>query len=99
MSEFVETRKKLIDSIKERDGKYRALFTNSTILHIIYSTTNVSSNLLMTADYKFLVFSMTGKPFRSLEFFPPRTEAAVETLFQNVSKLQSTEPLFVDFTW
>ena len=39
------------------------------------------------------------QPFRSLEFFPPRTSAGVDTLFQNVSKLESTNPLFVDFTW
>lgn len=42
---------------------------------------------------------LDSKPFRSLEFFPPRTEAGVETLFKNISRLESTNPLFVDFTW
>ena len=40
-----------------------------------------------------------GKVWTSFEFFPPRTSAGVESLFQVISKLQAYNPLFVDFTW
>lgn len=39
-------------------------------------------------------------PFLSLEFFPPKTEEAVQNLKSRIERLsQSLGPLFIDFTW
>lgn len=34
-----------------------------------------------------------------LEFFPPKTDAGVENLFEVLQKLKQHNPVFVDFTW
>ena len=38
-------------------------------------------------------------PFISIEFFPPKTELGVDSLFAVLKKLNPYNPLFVDFTW
>eukprot|EP00698_Gefionella_okellyi_P017122 TRINITY_DN4964_c0_g1_i1.p1 TRINITY_DN4964_c0_g1~~TRINITY_DN4964_c0_g1_i1.p1 ORF type:complete len:585 (-),score=135.13 TRINITY_DN4964_c0_g1_i1:44-1798(-) len=40
-----------------------------------------------------------GKPFFSLEFFPPRAAIGVTNLIDRVSRLALLNPLFVDITW
>jgi len=35
----------------------------------------------------------------SVEFFPPRSDEAVETLFEHIQALQRHKPIFVDMTW
>jgi len=40
-----------------------------------------------------------GKPFVSLEFFPPKTAKGVENLVERIQRMKSIDPLFVDFTW
>ena len=35
----------------------------------------------------------------SLEFFPPKTDQGVTTLFKTIHSLSELNPLFVDFTW
>eukprot|EP00596_Hydrurales_sp_CCMP1899_P002900 CAMPEP_0119046620 /NCGR_PEP_ID=MMETSP1177-20130426/47813_1 /TAXON_ID=2985 /ORGANISM="Ochromonas sp, Strain CCMP1899" /LENGTH=84 /DNA_ID=CAMNT_0007020021 /DNA_START=21 /DNA_END=272 /DNA_ORIENTATION=+ len=37
--------------------------------------------------------------FISVEFFPPKTDAGVSSLFSTMKELQSYQPIFVDFTW
>lgn len=39
------------------------------------------------------------KPFISIEFFPPKTEGGVTSLFNTLKKLQKYNPLFCDVTW
>ncbi|KAJ1434432.1 FAD-linked oxidoreductase-like protein [Ochromonadaceae sp. CCMP2298] len=41
----------------------------------------------------------TQEPFFSFEFFPPKTEAGVENLYQRMDRMTSLQPLFVDITW
>ena len=47
-----------------------------------------------------------SKPFVSIEFFPPKTESGINSLFSVLNKLtlvkhpnHSALPLFIDFTW
>lgn len=37
--------------------------------------------------------------FIALEFFPPKTEAGVKSLYNVMEKLKAVNPLYVDFTW
>lgn len=39
------------------------------------------------------------EPFFSFEFFPPKTEAALENLYLRMDKMTSLQPIFVDITW
>ena len=39
------------------------------------------------------------EPFFSFEFFPPKTEAGVENLYQRMERMTSLQPIFVDITW
>ena len=39
------------------------------------------------------------RPFVSIEFFPPKTEAGIISLFEVLEKLKGLEPLFCDVTW
>lgn len=55
--------------------------------------TTVSKKLIDSVNEK------KGATWISFEFFPPKTTDGVETLFQNIKKLKSYNPLFVDFTW
>jgi methylenetetrahydrofolate reductase (NADPH) len=50
--------------------------------------------LFSAASKKFV-----DKPWVSVEFFPPKTEAGVETLFKVLAKLQVYGPVFADVTW
>ena len=50
--------------------------------------------------------SDSNVPFVSIEFFPPRTEVGITSLYSVLNKLtlrphpnESAIPLFVDFTW
>jgi len=41
-----------------------------------------------------------SKPFISIEFFPPRTEAGVKNLYSRMERMKkSINPLFSDVTW
>ena len=40
-----------------------------------------------------------GKPWISLEYFPPSTDAGVTKLYDRIERMNALEPLFVDFTW
>eukprot|EP00741_Cyanophora_paradoxa_P022032 tig00021433_g21268.t1 len=40
-----------------------------------------------------------GKPFFSFEYFPPKTDAGVENLFERIDRMAEFEPLFCDITW
>ncbi|KAJ2774945.1 methylenetetrahydrofolate reductase 1 [Coemansia nantahalensis] len=40
-----------------------------------------------------------GKPFFSLEFFPPKTEQGLANLYERVERLARQQPLFVAVTW
>ena len=46
-----------------------------------------------------LISSKKDDVWISFEFFPPRTAAGVELLFETITKLSHYKPLFVDFTW
>jgi len=46
-----------------------------------------------------LISSRSGKPFISIEFFPPKTEGGVASLWETLKSLQKYNPLFVDVTW
>ena len=41
----------------------------------------------------------TGAPCFSFEFFPPKSDAGVETLFQTIRELQPLEPAYVSVTY
>ena len=41
----------------------------------------------------------SGKPFVSIEFFPPKTPEGISGLYDVLSKLQAFNPLFADVTW
>ena len=41
----------------------------------------------------------TGEPLFSFEFFPPRTDAGVEALFETLRQLRPLGPSFVSVTW
>lgn len=38
-------------------------------------------------------------PFVSVEFFPPKTQAGLDSLDKVIEKLKHLDPLFTDFTW
>ena len=40
-----------------------------------------------------------SKPFVSIEFYPPKTEAGINTLYDVLEKLKKFKPLFADVTW
>ncbi len=40
-----------------------------------------------------------NKPFMSIEFFPPKTDAGVESLYKCLEKLKVFNPRFADVTW
>lgn len=40
-----------------------------------------------------------SKPFVSIEFFPPKTEVGVGSLYKVLEKLKGFKPLFADVTW
>lgn len=40
-----------------------------------------------------------GRPFFSFEFFPPRSDAGEESLFQTIAQLRELEPTFVSVTY
>jgi len=54
-----------------------------------------------TADPKLtdLIAAQEGRPFVSIEFFPPKTDAGVTTLYKVLEKLKVYKPLFADVTW
>eukprot|EP00276_Gloeochaete_wittrockiana_P005145 CAMPEP_0184655738 /NCGR_PEP_ID=MMETSP0308-20130426/14383_1 /TAXON_ID=38269 /ORGANISM="Gloeochaete witrockiana, Strain SAG 46.84" /LENGTH=592 /DNA_ID=CAMNT_0027092455 /DNA_START=195 /DNA_END=1973 /DNA_ORIENTATION=+ len=39
------------------------------------------------------------KPFFSFEYFPPKTEAGVENLYERIDRMAELQPLFADVTW
>merc|ERR1712137_116617 len=43
--------------------------------------------------------SKTSEPFISFEYFPPRTEAGVNSLHKTIEVMAKQNPLFMDFTW
>eukprot|EP00296_Roombia_truncata_P000220 JP435885.1.p1 GENE.JP435885.1~~JP435885.1.p1 ORF type:complete len:304 (-),score=141.86 JP435885.1:279-1190(-) len=43
--------------------------------------------------------SAAGKPWFSLEYFPPKTPAGVENLHDRVERMTKLNPLFIDVTW
>lgn len=43
--------------------------------------------------------SLNGEQAFSMEFFPPKTEAGVENLFQRMDRMTALHPLFVDITF
>jgi methylenetetrahydrofolate reductase (NADPH) len=40
-----------------------------------------------------------GKTWFSLEFFPPKSETAVDNLVERVANFSRLNPVFVDITW
>jgi 5,10-methylenetetrahydrofolate reductase len=46
-----------------------------------------------------LIESSSSAPWISIEFFPPKSESGIESLFHVLEKLKQFNPLFVDFTW
>mmetsp|Transcript_30024 Transcript_30024/g.39494 ORF Transcript_30024/g.39494 Transcript_30024/m.39494 type:complete len:708 (+) Transcript_30024:179-2302(+) len=48
----------------------------------------------LLADY-----AQEGKPWISLEYFPPKTEKGVQNLVERMQRMKELGPLFVDFTW
>uniref|UniRef100_A0A7S2W9Q8 Methylenetetrahydrofolate reductase n=1 Tax=Eucampia antarctica TaxID=49252 RepID=A0A7S2W9Q8_9STRA len=47
-----------------------------------------------------LIKSANGEMFTSLEYFPPRTEAGVENLYNRMDRMkENLSPLFTDVTW
>ena len=46
-----------------------------------------------------LIAAQEGRPFVSIEFFPPKTDAGVSTLYKVLEKLKQYKPLFADVTW
>jgi methylenetetrahydrofolate reductase (NADPH) len=46
-----------------------------------------------------LMDAQQGKKFVSIEFFPPKTDAGVATLYKNLELLKKVTPLFADVTW
>lgn len=45
------------------------------------------------------LFEQEGVPFVSMEYFPPKTEAGVESLYDKLGRVHEMNPLFIDFTW
>ena len=43
-------------------------------------------------------FDLT-KPFISVEYFPPKTEAGLQSLYHKIERIKNFRPLFVDITW
>ena len=41
----------------------------------------------------------SNDPFFSFEFFPPKTEAGVENLYNRIDRMTTLEPMFIDVTW
>lgn len=39
------------------------------------------------------------EPFISFEFYPPKTEKAIQTLKEKLKRLKHQSPLYIDFTW
>jgi methylenetetrahydrofolate reductase (NADPH) len=42
---------------------------------------------------------MKVTPYYSFEFFPPKTEAGLDNLYERIDRMKSLEPLFIDVTW
>lgn len=40
-----------------------------------------------------------GRPFFSVEYFPPKTEQGVSNLYHRAERMTAAEPLFCDVTW
>ncbi|GMH48704.1 hypothetical protein TrRE_jg6171 [Triparma retinervis] len=38
-------------------------------------------------------------PYYSFEFFPPKTEAGLDNLYERIDRMKELEPLFIDVTW
>lgn len=45
------------------------------------------------------LFEKEPTPFVSMEYFPPKTEAGVESLYEKLGRVGDLNPLFIDFTW
>jgi len=60
------------------------------LIFLVESNPNFIHNILNL--YKFL-------KMQSIEFFPPKTDAGVGSLFKVLEKLKPYNPLFADFTW
>lgn len=45
------------------------------------------------------LFEQETTPFVSMEYFPPKTEAGVESLYDKLGRVGDMNPLFIDFTW
>lgn len=43
-------------------------------------------------------FSPT-KPFISVEYFPPKTENGLQSLYRKIERIRTLNPLFIDITW
>ena len=46
-----------------------------------------------------LIEAQGQEKFVSIEFFPPKTDAGVQTLFKHLETLKKVNPLFADVTW
>ena len=38
-------------------------------------------------------------PYYSFEFFPPKTEAGLDNLYERIDRMKDLDPLFIDVTW
>lgn len=45
------------------------------------------------------LFEEESAPFVSMEYFPPKTEAGVDSLYEKLGRVHEMNPLFIDFTW
>jgi len=41
----------------------------------------------------------SSSPYFSFEFFPPKTEAGLDNLYERIDRMKDLEPLFIDVTW
>ena len=56
-----------------------------------------SSSALASSSTAYVPQKIT--PYYSFEFFPPKTEAGLDNLYERIDRMKSLEPLFIDVTW
>ena len=44
-------------------------------------------------------FKTQGKTFYSFEFFPPKSDYALDNLYSRIDRMASLQPAYIDITW
>ncbi len=58
------------------------------------------SSVIRKATIEEIITANKNSDFNiSLEFFPPKTDVGVSSLYKTIQALMEFNPLFVDFTW